>query len=276
MIKYVLALSSLVLYIACTGFSQVQALQLSEQRSLVVTQASSNISSNEAAAMLTLRYLSAAEATFNATVGNGRYGTLQELYGARLIDAKLRTGFSEGYRFSITVLHSSRTPSTFEATARPVTYMETGVRTLSVNELGTMLVSYVPSPQPAQMQLMTDECGSVICTEAFARTLLRLIHSAEATFQATQGNGRYATIMELADQNLIPASLAGGRLNGYVFLIRVQNGGMNEPPSFDVTATPVKYFRTGVFSYYIDETGILRGANKDGREADVSDDAYCQ
>ena len=247
----------------------------SSNNTVVRQQASSTISSNEASMILLLRYIQGAEATFWSTTGAGRFGTLQELYLARLIDVKVRTGVNDGYRFVLSVSNPTGAPSTFEVTARPAIYMETGVRTFAINQTGALRVSYEQNPAQVQLQLVTDECGTVICTEASARLALRTIHSAEATFQATVGNGKYGTLQELSQNNLISQSLATGILEGYTFRIRVDDGSKNEPASFESTATPLKFPRTGGLSFYVDETGILRGAIKYGVEADSSDNPIC-
>ncbi len=233
------------------------------------------ISTNEASILLLLRYLHAAEATYMATAGNGRFGTLQELYLARLIDAKERTGFMFGYHYVLSVSNPTGLVSTFEVSAKPVTYMETGVRSFLLNHAAELRVSYLQNPSLSQFHLVTNECESTFCTEARARSILRNIHSAEATYQATAGNGSYGTLQQLIQQSLITASLASGILDGYEFRIRIDNGGRNEAPTFAATATPMRFPRTGAFSYYIDETGVLRGANKYGLEAEPSDQPIC-
>lgn len=258
-----------------TATAQAASSRTSCRAKAVAQQANNSISSNESSMILLLRYIHAAEATFQATTGAGHYGTLQELYLARFIDVKIRSGVNDGYRFVLSVSNPAGAPSTFEVIARPVSYMESGVRTFAIDQTGALQESYEQSPLPAQLQLVTDECGSVICTEANARSVLRTIHSAEATFQSTVGAGRYGTLQELAQNNLISESLAAGSLNGYSFRIRVDDGSKNEPASFEAIATPLRFPRTGVLSFYMDETGILRGGNKNGLEADPGDDPIC-
>jgi len=238
-------------------------------------QASNSISSNEASMLLLLRYILRAEATFQATRGAGRYGTLQELYLARLINVRERTGVNDGYRYFLSVSNPAVLPSTFEVIARPVSYMETGVRTFEINHFGELRESYFLNPSPEQMQLVTDECVSMVCNEALARSALRTIHSAEMTFQATVGLGRFGTFEELVENNLISTSLAAGVLNGYYFRIRVDDGSPTELPSFEATATPSRFPRTGLLSFYMDEMGILRGGYKNGIEANESDEPFC-
>ena len=81
----------------------------SSNNTVVRQQASSTISSNEASMILLLRYIQGAEATFWSTTGAGRFGTLQELYLARLIDVKVRTGVKDGYRFVLSVSNPTNT-----------------------------------------------------------------------------------------------------------------------------------------------------------------------
>lgn len=255
--------------------AQTATARAKSRENAITQEAGDDISSNETSMMLLLRYIHAAEATFQATTGAGRFGTLQELYLAKLIDVRVRTGINDGYSFGLSVSNPVGAPSNFEVIAKPVVYMETGVRTFSIKQDGALRVSYLQNPSPAQMRLVANECTSVICTEANAHSILRMIHSAEATYQATVGSGRYGTLQELAQSGLISESLAAGSLNGYSFIVHIDDGSMTEPPSFEARATPLRFPRTGRVSYYLDETGILRGGYKNGQEADVGDDPIC-
>lgn len=108
--------------------------------------------------------------------------------------------------------------------------------------------------------------------EGSAQSSLRTIHSSEAVFQATVGNGGFGplTIAGVADeaslvgQNLVDSVLGGGAKSGYAFAITVNNA-----------ATPVNFFaeghpsnvapitRTGNRSFSIAEDGVLRGKVSD-------------
>lgn len=90
---------------------------------------------------------------------------------------------------------------------------------------------------------------------------LRTLHEAEATFQSTVGNGNYGTLEELNAANLVDVKLATGTRNGYTFTVTVDNENLG---SFAVTAVPETYGSTGIRSFYIDETGIIRGADNNG------------
>ena len=47
-------------------------------------------------------------------------------------------------------------------------------------------------------------------------------------------------------------------------------GSRGHPP-----ATPLRFPRTGNVSFYMDETGVLRGGYKNGFDADAGDDPFC-
>src|SRR4030088_1135078 len=58
--------------------------------------------------------------------------------------------------------------------------------------------------------------------EGSAQSSLRTIHSSEAVYQATQGNGNFGTLANLMGQNLVDsvlgqASAAASAKSGYVF-----------------------------------------------------------
>ena len=56
---------------------------------------------NEGSAIATLRSLAAAEANYQDMAGPGKYGTLQELAAAGMIDPKLSGGVKNNYRFEV-------------------------------------------------------------------------------------------------------------------------------------------------------------------------------
>ena len=108
--------------------------------------------------------------------------------------------------------------------------------------------------------------------EAWAIRILRTLHSAEATYQATMGNGNYGSLEELGKQKLISPVLADGQGYGYLFRIRVEKFSSESPAAFEVVAIPRKYGRTGRRSFYINETGVIVAADRKGAEAHAGDD----
>ena len=108
--------------------------------------------------------------------------------------------------------------------------------------------------------------------EGSAQSSLRTIHSSEAVFQSTAGNGNYGplTIAGVADeaslvgQNLVDSVLGSGVKSGYNFAITPDNTAT--PVNFFATAAPANtaaITRTGNRSFTIAEDGVLRGKTSD-------------
>lgn len=108
--------------------------------------------------------------------------------------------------------------------------------------------------------------------EAGAIASLRTLFSAEATYQNTTGNGNYGTIEELGEQKLIDYVLAEGHRYGYLFKVRRELRSTESQPSLQIVAIPRTYGVTGRRSFYIDETGVIRAADKNGAEANLAAD----
>ena len=89
--------------------------------------------------------------------------------------------------------------------------------------------------------------------ESNAIGALRTISAAEATYH--NGHKVYAVMSELASSTppYIDAELASGSKHGYVFAI--SNVGDD---TFQCTATPTRYRKTGVNGFYVDETYVIR------------------
>ncbi|MFL6207805.1 MAG: DUF4190 domain-containing protein [Pyrinomonadaceae bacterium] len=101
--------------------------------------------------------------------------------------------------------------------------------------------------------------------EGSAIRSMRIISSAEQTYQATIGNGRdFGNLTQLQNAELIDNVLSEGVKNGYRF--QVTCAGIH----FAATATPVDK-ATGTRSFYIAEDGVIHAANKHGLAADEDD-----
>jgi hypothetical protein len=108
--------------------------------------------------------------------------------------------------------------------------------------------------------------------EACAVKSVYSLLSAEATYQATAGNGNYGSAKELSEENLISSVLAEGHRCGYLFRIRFEKYSSESPSSFEVAAVPRKYGRTGRRSFYVNEKGAIVAADRKGGEAHAEDD----
>ena len=111
--------------------------------------------------------------------------------------------------------------------------------------------------------------------EGSAQSSIRTIHSSEAVYQSTIGNGAYGVLkvadepaagQSLTGQNLVDTVLGSGSKSGYTFSLPAANLGAGPPAIFWASAVPANtavVTRTGNRSFAISESGVLRGAVAD-------------
>ena len=104
--------------------------------------------------------------------------------------------------------------------------------------------------------------------EGAAQSTLRTVSEAETNYQSiTQ---RYGTWEELVSSNMIDPSLADGLRSGYRFTLEITKNKDNSE-GFKVIGVPKDYGRSGVRSFSIDETGVLRAKDNRGRPSTALD-----
>ena len=109
--------------------------------------------------------------------------------------------------------------------------------------------------------------------EGSAQSSIRTIHSSEAVYQATRGNGGFGSLTELMNENLVDTVLGGATAaasakSGYIFASTANNA--VAPVNFFATAAPANtaaVTRTGNRSFCIAEDGVLRGKVADAGPA---------
>lgn len=107
-------------------------------------------------------------------------------------------------------------------------------------------------------------------------TFVKAAHSADesVTINEIQGlyraqqmyknaNGSYGTLDQLVDKGMINRVPGGARTYRYNVTASEEK--------FQCTSVPQVYGTSGRFSFYLDETGVLRGADHQGAEANASD-----
>jgi hypothetical protein len=99
--------------------------------------------------------------------------------------------------------------------------------------------------------------------EMIAISMLRMISSAESTYQSTKGKGKYGTLDNLVAEKLVSTEY----LNKYGYDVELTASGDH----FEAVATPREYGKTGKRSFFIDQTGVLRGDDHGGGPATISD-----
>lgn len=151
--------------------------------------------------------------------------------------------------------------SRLSPTSEPVTYA------LSNEGLGPLHEIRVPKNLTLVMIAAIFGASSLPATpasnESVAKGLLRTIVSAEATYQATTGDGNYGTIEQLVENGLILKDMF--EKNGY----RIELTAMGS--RFEATAVPLEYGKTGKLSFFVDESAVIRGGDKGGGAATVAD-----
>ena len=112
--------------------------------------------------------------------------------------------------------------------------------------------------------------------EGSAQSTMRTIHSSEAVYQSTAGNGAFGTLADLGTQKLLDSILgtAPHKKSGYTFECAAANIAAGPPATFWATSIPSDtnaVTRTGNRSFSIAEDGILRGEVQDTAAASHAD-----
>jgi hypothetical protein len=112
-------------------------------------------------------------------------------------------------------------------------------------------VSSVTKNPPAEMN------------EAVAAGILQWVASAETQYKAGPGKGSYGSLQQLVDAKLMSTD----QFDKYGYRYDVSATGA----AFEATATPKEYGKSGKRSFYIDQTGVVRGDDHGGGAATAAD-----
>ncbi len=109
--------------------------------------------------------------------------------------------------------------------------------------------------------------------EGSAQSSIRTLHSAEAVYKSTAGNGDYGDLAALRTESLVDTVLGGGTKSGYTIAVTPTNAPAN-PTLFVATAHPANVAaitRTGNRAFCITEVGVLKGKVSDTAATDHDD-----
>ncbi|HJU93338.1 MAG TPA: DUF3352 domain-containing protein [Pyrinomonadaceae bacterium] len=144
------------------------------------------------------------------------------------------------------------------AVAQPITY------SLSNEGLGPLHELHVP--KNLLLMAVTGISGGLKPSperqnEAMAMGVMMMIPHAEESYQKTSGS--YGTLEQLIAAKVISKEMIEGA--GYKFEIFVTGD------KFEAFGAPIEYGKNGKMSYFIDQTRVLRGADRNGASANSSD-----
>jgi hypothetical protein len=287
----VFALTSLFILSSLSGTFEVTAVVLPPAQDKI------EVTTNEGAAMKSLRALLTAQTKFQNTIGNGEYGGLKELHNAGLIDSELSLGLKEGYRFTIVTKKATLTTHpAVDLVARPIEYGKNARRSFYLTEAGVLLTSDVrdapltsmkPFAQgpdtakngPAEQRVASSDDDSseeltareVAANESAVVAALGIIHGAQMKYFAKEA--AYGSLKELLQAGLIDREQSIGTQHGYVLNLKFSAGKTASTAAFSISASPETYGGSGRTSFFIDQTGIVRGGDKEGGPADATDPA---
>jgi hypothetical protein len=229
---------------------------------------------NERFVITAIRGIHRAEATYQATTGNGDYGTLAQLQQAGFIDSALASGQKYGYQLVLTATpHTQSTPTRFLVTATPTRYRKSGLRSYYIDQLGEMHAADKNGAVADANDPYIDDCALWGLQDNERCTLLdmRGLHGAETTYAATSGFGNYGMFAELYADGLIRSDLADYDSRGYVYSVQIVNMQPSAQPLFKISAVPRQYGVTGIRSFFTDQSGVVRGGDKNGQPATEND-----
>jgi hypothetical protein len=222
-----------------------------------------------------VRTIHSAEATYQATTGAGLYGSLEDLRSANLLDDALASGNKYGYLFVLSKTAPTATmPAMFQLTAIPRSYPKAGRYSFYIDQYGDIHAGDKNGAVATTNDSIIDDCslyGDIETNERCVRLTMRTLFSAENTYFTINGSGNYGTFSELFAAGLISRRMAFGINHGYLFTAVSILPTPNSPASFTFRAIPENYGVTGIRSFYIDPSGILRGADKQGQPANQND-----
>jgi len=103
----------------------------------------------------------------------------------------------------------------------------------------------------------------MVQNERMAIGMMYRIVYAEQDYKKSKGNGSYGTLEQLIAVDLIPKEVIEN--SGYKFTLTI-NG-----DQFELTTVPSEYGKSGTQSFFLDQTGVLRGGDRNGAPASASD-----
>jgi hypothetical protein len=148
-----------------------------------------------------------------------------------------------------------------KASAITYTLTHDGLGSLHELHLPKNLILAMVAGTSATMSAMKE--GSPEMNEMIAISVLHMIANGEENYKKTAGNGSYGSIDDLVEHKMLGKEMLDKY--GYRFVISTSSHG------FEAVATPVEYGKSGKRSFFIDQSGVVRGDDKGGGPATIAD-----
>lgn len=236
--------------------------------SLGATMANGSARQNERLVIGAIKQIYEAQANFiRANAPAGAFTTLETLANEGYIDSNLGRGQKYGYRFDLinegNNYKLSVVPSVYGKNGRRSFYFDGTCKIRGADKNGGPATTADPD---------IDACIPIVAhhNEHFAVQGMLEVFSAEMNYRNRFGDFT-ADLSLLGQLGLLNSRLANGYYQGYYFAANVTMSGPGFLGIFRIQAIPANYGTSGVRSFYIDQKGILRGADRGGRVAGVSD-----
>ena len=148
----------------------------------------------------------------------------------------------------------------FSMMVQPVTY------SLSNEGFGPLHEAHLP--KSLVMMAVAGISGEMnpppmVQNERMAIGMMYQIAGAQNAYKEKPGGGSYGTLDQLVEMGLISKDMLES--SGYRFEISVSGD------KFEVSAVPLEYGKTGTMSLFMDQTRVMRGGDRNGAAATVSD-----
>lgn len=229
---------------------------------------------NERFVVNALRQVQIAQLEYRRTVGADSFGTFSALRAANLIDPALATTEKYGYSFLVQSNQaSSSNPSRYSVSAVPRRYGKNGRRSFYIDDSCQIRGADKRGASAGVNDPVIEVCATPVLpvNERDVIVSLRTLHNAQVTYQATTGQGNYGTVTQLQNAGLLPPNFGFNFYRGYsrIWVINSQSPG--NPSLYKIQASPEIYGRSGMRSFFVDQTGVIRGADRGGLPATVND-----
>jgi type IV pilus assembly protein PilA len=154
-----------------------------------------------------------------------------------------------------------------KATRNPWEYGGKGMAITGLVLSIASLVIIVPVGMFAAIAIPNLLAARRAANEGSAIYTMRQLSIAEASYASKYG--KYGTADDLSLEGMITPSLAQGIKNGYRFTIVVTKH--DDEHGFEIVSVPITYPNSGMRSFYLDESGVIRAGNNHGASASKFD-----